>query len=294
MGSADARQLRRGDRVRHPKMKEWGLGEVRDVRGDHADVFFVEEGTKTVSVRHVALELLDPRPAHPLLDRLKPGTKYRSLKRSMQDFLADFEGGFYGDRYLTRERCYKVEAGRLARTELSREVVEAALAAGEHDGICERAAKVVNKTNLIFPNEKMDLRDGLKDAENRRAFATALSRLLHGEDEPAKRFERFVAVLRKVGAAKWTVATYFWFLVEPERYMFVKPSFIQGAAQMCAYDIAYTTDMDWPAYDRILTFSSYLKSELEKAERYDLLPRDFIDVYSFVWLISWYGENRRS
>ncbi len=294
MGSAGARQLWRGDRVLHPKMKEWGLGEVRDVRGDHADVFFVEEGTKTVSLRHVALELLDPRPAHALLDRLKPGTRYRSLKRSMEDFLADFEGGFLGDRYLTRERRYKVEAGALARTELAREVVEAALASGEHDDICERAARVVNKTNLIFPNEKMDLRDGLKDAGNRRAFATALSRLLHGEDAPANRFERFVAVLGKLGAAKWTIATYLWFLFEPERYMFVKPKYIQGAAQMCAYDIAYTTDMDWPAYDRILTFSSYLKSELEKAERDDLSPRDFIDVYSFVWLISWYGENRRS
>ncbi len=294
MEGAGVRQLRRGDRVRHPKMKEWGLGEVCDVRGDHADVFFVEEGTKTVSLRHVALERLDPRPAHALLDRLKPGTRYRSLKRSMEDFLADYEGGFYGDRYLTKERCYKVEAGRLARTELAREVVEAALAGGEHDDICERAARVVNKTNLIFPNEKMALRDGLKNAENRRAFATALSRLLHGEDAPANRFERFVAVLGNLGAAKWTVASYFWFLVEPERYMFVKPRYIQSAARMCAYDIAYTTDIDWPAYERMLTFSNYLKSELGRFERDDLSPRDFIDVYSFIWLISWYGDNRRS
>ena len=275
-------------------MTQWGLGEVRDVRGDHADVFFVEEGEKTVSLRHVALEALDPRPAHALLDRLKPGTKYRSLKRSMEDFLADFEGGFKGDRYRTRERDYKVEAGRLAREELARETVEAALEKGEHDDVCERAARVVNKTNLIFPNEKMDLRDGLKDAAGRRAFATALSNLLHGEGAPARRFERFVGVLSNLGAAKWTVATYFWFLVEPERYMFVKPTYIQGAARMCAYDIAYTTDIDWPAYERMLTFSDYLKSELERSEREELWPRDLIDVYSFIWLISWYGDDRRS
>ena len=292
MAGAGVRQLQRGDRVRHPRMTEWGLGEVRDVRGDHADVFFVGEGEKTVSLRYVALEVLDPRPDHALLDRLKPGTEFRSLRRSMEDFLAGYEGGFTGDSYVA-ERAFKVRAGRLARTELAREVVEAALARGDHGDVCERAKSVVKETPLIFRNEKMDLQDGLKDAAQRRKFAAALSDLLHGEGALPNRFERFVAVLSHLGAATWTVATYFWFLFEPERHIFVKPSYMRDAARMWAYDLGDTTDVNWPAYERMLTFSHYLKSELEETGRDELAPRDFIDVYSFVWLIL-YPDGRRS
>ena len=43
--------------------------------------------------------------------------------------------------------------------------------------ICGRAMQVVNKTNLIFPNEKMSLKDGLKPAGRHQAFAVALVRI---------------------------------------------------------------------------------------------------------------------
>ena len=33
-----------------------------------------------------------------------------------------------------------------------------------------RVLKIVNKTNLIFPNEKMALKDGLKSAENKKCL----------------------------------------------------------------------------------------------------------------------------
>ena len=291
MGTTGGPGLLLGNRVRHPRRKEWGLGEVLGVRGANADVFFVEAGRKTISTRYVALEVLDPKPVHALLDRLKPGGPYRSLGRSKEDFLRDYEGGFYGDRYLSKERSYKVDAGVLARRILAREEMERAFLAGQPDDVCEWAMRVVNKTNLIFPNEKMALRDGLKTARHREAFATALHGLLHGSDVPASRFERYAAVLGSLGAAKWTIATYFSFLMDPQRHMFVKPKRIQDAARMCAYDIDYTTDIEWSAYERMLGFSTYLKSDLDKDERDSLKPRDFIDVYSFIWLIAWYAPR---
>ena len=107
-----------GDRVRHPTRTEWGIGQVVRVDASRVVVFFVEAGTKTISLQHARLTILDPRPKHPLLDRLDPdaagGHAYRSMTRSVEGFLQDYPGGFYGDHYLRTERGYKVEAHELA------------------------------------------------------------------------------------------------------------------------------------------------------------------------------------
>ena len=111
---------------------------------------------------------------------------------------------------------YKVEAHELATTILGCTQLESLAASGAFGEICHRAMQVVNKTNLIFPNEKMDLKDGLKPAGRQREFALALYGLLHGEDDLPSRFQRFAAVLEDMGAGKWTVATYFPFLLFPD------------------------------------------------------------------------------
>ncbi len=63
-----------------------------------------------------------------------------------------------------------------------------------------------------------------------------------------------------MGAGKWTVATYFPFLLFPDEHQFIKPPYTQNAATICAFDIAYTPRPGWPAYGRMLRFSNYLKS----------------------------------
>ena len=61
-----------GDRVRHPTKTEWGIGQILSIQGSKAGVFFVETGTKKMSLSHVTLTNLDPPPSHPLLDRIDP------------------------------------------------------------------------------------------------------------------------------------------------------------------------------------------------------------------------------
>ena len=284
-----------GDRVRHPTRSEWGIGQVVRVDASRAVVFFVEAGTKTISLQHARLTILDPRPKHPLLDRLDPdaagGDGYRSMTRSVEGFLQDYPGGFYGDHYLGTERRYKVEAHELAATMLGRAELERLLAAGAFADVCRNALQVVNKTNLIFPNEKMSLKDGLKPAGREEAFAVALHALLHGEDPLPSRFDGFASVLEDLRVPKWTVATYFPFLMYPDRHQFIKPTYTQNAARICAFDIEYTPRPGWPAYERMLRFSDYLKSELAA-----LKPRDNIDVQSFMWAIAqeWSSAARRT
>ena len=83
----------KGDRVKHPKRDDWGLGEVlADSDGGAVRIFFVEAGEKTLS-----LDIIRPVPvagseaADPVLDNLKTdksasGIKYQSLTESIQFF----------------------------------------------------------------------------------------------------------------------------------------------------------------------------------------------------------------
>lgn len=277
----------KGQRVRHPTQPNWGIGEVlEDSTGDVVRVFFVGAGEKSISGKYASLIPLDPsEAAHPVLDNLQlvqtPGLKYRSIAESIQFFLESYPEGFHGERYLKEERAYKLSACALARDLLGTHVADDLRESAACDDVCARALRVINATNLVFPNEKMALRDGLKPDAARKAFADGLLELLHGAGPLGPRFEAFADVLRRIGADKWTIATYFPFLVFPDRFVFVKPTVTQNAAAVCAFDISYSSRINYATYERIQQFAEYLRGELAS-----LKPRDMIDVQSFMWCIA--------
>lgn len=284
--------LKKGDRVRHPINAEWGLGEVlADSNEEKVRVFFVEAGEKTISLKHVMLELISKdEAAHPVLDKLRVPPKrpaksgrirYQSLRESIEKFLERFPQGFYGDRFAEEERDYKVRAHQLAQDLLSKSELVRLLSANDYLEVCRRALRVSNETNLIFPNEKMALKDGLDVPSNQQAFATALFNLLYGDNGLKPRFERYADILEGIGAAKWTIATYFLFIVYPEEYVFLKPTVTKNAADISGFAINYRPDLNWRTYASVLVFANYLKAELV-----ELSPRDMIDVQSFIWCIA--------
>lgn len=281
-------EYRKGKRVRHPAKPDWGLGEVlEDSRGDKVRLFFVGAGEKTLSLSYVQLEpVTDEEAAHPLLDNLKTTSsdtaiRYQSVPQSIDYFLKHYTDGFYGQRFVREERDYKVQAHQLATELLGRDRFHALLDRGDASEICKGALKIVNATNLIFPNEKMALKDGLKTAEQEDSFARALFDLLYGEGEIQPRFEIFCSVLYEVGAGKWPVASYFPFICHPERFMFVKPTITQHVAALCGFEINYQPRLNWLTYHSVLELAQYLKSEIT-----ELHPRDMIDVQSFMWCIA--------
>ncbi len=147
--------------------------------------------------------------------------------------------------------------------------------------ITKRALKVVNATNLIFPNEKMSLKDGLVDEAAQKAFSIALHELLFGKEELGKKFKVFSRVLEDIDAAKWTIVSYFLFILIPEKYMFVKPTITQHSSELCGFEINYKPNLNWLTYRSVLDFSNYLFSAIS-----ELKPRDMIDVQSFMWCIA--------
>lgn len=270
-----------GDRVGHPARPEWGPGEILAVSGETKfTIYFALAGQKLL--KNVALvRLTGPESSHPLLEnRLrsgKRGAKTRSILDMKDNFLEEFPGGFEDPKYAKFERAYKVAAGDLLKRTLSSKELNVLLSAGDHAEICKRALAVISGTNLVFPNEQITLRDGLT-RDGSVPFSRALADLLYGAGSSRDRYEHFWKTLQIIGAPKWTIATYFRFLAEPETQMFLKPEATKAVADACGFELNYRPDLNWGTYERLLTFSAFLKDAIA-----DLRPRDMIDLQGFIW-----------
>jgi len=281
-------EYKKGERVKHPKLKDWGIGEVlADSNGINVDIFFVGKGKKSISLEVVEpIKVVGDEANHPVLDNLKidklsAGIKYKSLRDSIDYFKERFPEGFYGEEFKGEERDYKDKAHHLADDLLGENIFSKLIKNEEYAEITKRALKVVNSTNLIFPNEKMALKDGLLKDDAKKIFSISLYNLLYGDDTLEDRFNKFSRVLENINASKWTTASYFMFIVLPDKYMFVKPTITQYTAELCGFEINYKPQLNWLTYKLVLEFSNYLFSELS-----ELKPRDMIDVQSFMWCIA--------
>lgn len=278
----------KGERVKRLDIPEWDIGQVLEESFEEkVRVFFVGVGEKHLKLSLANLTKVQGDEAHSsLLDNLtsvksvKKGkvVQYRNLNELIVNFKVYSPEGFYGDTYLQRERNHKEEAHNLIMNLLDKESFNSLLTSQSYNEICKRAMQVVNKTNLVFPNEKMSLRDGLKSERHEEQFSEKLYYLLHGDDELKKRFNAFSDCLMDLKAAKWTTATYFLFIMYPEQEMFLKPTVTQKAADICRFELDYRPEPNWFTYHRLREFSQYLLQELSELE-----PRDMIDVQSFIW-----------
>ncbi|MYL82780.1 DUF3553 domain-containing protein [Desulfovibrio aerotolerans] len=287
--------IKNGDYVTHIKLPQWGLGKVIELLESGAvRVFFEFEGEKKMQ-RHFLTPAQAPE-SHPVLekidlDRALDGTvSFPNLEAA---FLKMFPEGFDDQRYLAEERSYRLEASRSLHAELGCETLEALLRAGDYEAVCLLAKKLLAKTTLVFPNEKTALTDGFKKGDDQKEhFAKALDILLYGEGELGPRFTGFVEVLDELGVCKWTIATYFLYLLDPSRHIFIKPTYIQKAAQAYGFDIGYTTRPNWACYQRMLRLVDYVASQLAKREL--LNPHDLVDVQGFIWCSIFDGKAARA
>ena len=281
--------LKKDQYVINEKIPDWGIGKVIDIiNKDRAKIFFEYGGYRTFVCKKNSLtevthsEVNTDSFMHINSETMSEEKKilYTDLLSLQKYFLQEFPGGFSGKKYHDNERDYKDEGHTFAIDMLNQKSFEEDLHAEDYGNIIIRVLKVVNNLNLLFPNEKKVLRDGLKEEENQKLFAQSLYNLLYGTDDFKDRFQEWIRTLAVIGADKWTIASYFLFIVYPEKYMFVKPTITQVAADMNAYPIAYTPGLNWNTYNKILMLSEYLKQNLQKLE-----PKDMIDVQSFMWCI---------
>jgi len=63
------------------------------------------------------------------------------------------------------------------------------------------------------------------------------------------------------------------------------------AAENRGFDIQYSSQLSWGAYNRILDFSNDLFNRLSESDNEFLHPRDMIDIQSFMWCTYSKGWN---
>jgi hypothetical protein len=278
-------KIEQGAFVRHQNQASWGMGKVLEVvPPDKVRIRFAAGGEKLLVVSAAALELVEPSEAdqRQLVERrarTRRAGQLRSHDELVQAFLAKYPGGFDSPEYTREERDFKVKAHELATRELAADTLRAALEAGRHDDIVEAALRVMNATTLVFPNEKIAFRNSVASPAARATFAPVFVELLHGAGPFKDRFDEFAELLAEAGAGKWTVATYYPYLLFPREHMFLKPEVTQRAADAYGYSLEYEARPNWNTYEKLLAFSQMLSERLEP-----LKPRDMLDVQSFLWV----------
>ena len=96
------------------------------------------------------------------------------------------------------------------------------------------------------------------------------------------RFKGFVRVLNLLEIDRWSYATLFGFIRFPEQRAFIKPTVIQNVAKALCWRINYKSEPNWPSYAAILRLYKHLSTSLVEE---GLVPRDMIDVQSFIWSV---------
>lgn len=293
-----------GYRVKHLTKTEWGIGEViADEAGGRVKIFFEDVGAKEFDLSHAKFvfltgdegksEYLTALVNHHkaelkksvLTGKQKPS--FMPFSKAVENFLSYFPEGFQDPKYLvgaTNERQYKVDANELMLSLLNQSDFLELLEKGDVKEIRDRAKKVVNKTNLISPYEKIWFSNGIAAEVNQKRFAESLFDLLYGDGEMHVRFEQFANLLSEIGAAKWPIATYFLFVTFPKTQMFLKPIVTQDAANVLGQEINYKPEPNWLTYSQVLALAERIRVELNKDGRQILAPRDMIDVQSFIWV----------
>jgi hypothetical protein len=275
--------------VWNARMPEWGYGLVRSVTGKKLDILFEHGGRRLLRQDFADLEEVDPESIDddsPLHDR-KQWRRLESQKafqaefgRMLARFLEVFPGGFTDPRYIASERDYKLKAIAFAGEHLTAEALEQTRQSGGSAAIVEAILSATTLTNLIHPRWERSLLSAIPEAHHD-ALADAFINLLHGADDYAQRLTDFARLLAEFRAGKWTIATYFGFLLRPDEHPFVKPDAVRYAAKALQQELHYTAQPNPRTWRNIVRLYADVGARLT-AEGHP--PADTIDIQTFLWV----------
>lgn len=300
-----------GQIVEHANKPEWGPGKVVHVRGDLCWAYWRDREDQNPHKRMAPIKMNLPflRPStitsDPVLENLPPfmvaeerfdvRRGFLTPRQAVEFFLKQFPDGFNDPQYLHREREYKVaasaEAGRLLNPTECLRLLESA-SPGQIEETVTAAIRSGNKAvAALHAIEFVALQDSLKVPQAARQFLESLLPIVSGSDPSTEDLDQYFKALgslpRREGGARvatWPNATLLPALLQPSRYVFVKPETFKAFAEVMGRDIAYDASPNAKTYSRILSMSNELLSHTLK----ELAPRDLIDVQGFIWVVAKY------
>jgi len=265
--------------VKNPLKEEWGVGKVLENTGNNIfQVFFLNCGLKKFNRKQNPLVEIDSVNDE-LFENINTDNSEKFIPNSnlIKYFLENYNDGFSEKEYISKERNHKVKAKDLAIKLLNKEEYEELLKNSDYDEIIQRALKIINTTTLVLANEKTAIRDGLSSDDAKVEFSELLFNLLYDQDNEKQHFINFSTFLESIAANKWTIVSYFQFLIHSNNHMFIKPPVIQNITDIVGYDIKYKLKLNWNTYNRVQKFAKYLKNNINELE-----PKDMIDMQSFI------------
>jgi hypothetical protein len=283
--------------VRNAAIPEWGLGVVASEAPKTLDVLFEGGGHRNISRSSPHLiEVSDSDvPKEHRLRRREDWPKVESdAKRAtakqdlpkrfdalVKEFFAFFPTGLHSPECDREERDYKVDASVHARKELNPGALDELLAAGNHTEVLHRVRRSISKVNLVYPNELMKFGD-IPTTSHPEVARRLVTLVRAGKDTPTA-LEALAEALAPHGAAKWTIVSLIPFLLAPEEWPFVKPTFIERGVKATGIDVEYQPTPNARTYSLIRELYEVVAINLG---RKGFAPRDFIDVQTFLWVAS--------
>ncbi|MBS0512918.1 MAG: hypothetical protein JSR42_17260 [Proteobacteria bacterium] len=259
------------DKGKTQKLDSWSLNELHAARRNALD------------------RRNDPRFANRVtehVEAIEAEIERRSLPGMIARFREVYPGGFYGEKQASEERENKVAASLLCKTLFQCENLSRLIESKNWIELHDCLKQVVSATNLIQGSfEKPKLLDKLIQPATAEVFFEALRSCLYGDGDFIDRFDDFCDVLDQADLAKWTYATYIPFLLEPEKYIFVKPEMLKHCIEKSNHWIVYESRPSGKKYREIIEYADWLKNKIK-----ELAPRDMIDVHSFMWYMAPTGK----
>jgi len=201
--------------------------------------------------------------------------------RCYSKFLRFFPEGFRDPFYVERERGSIWAAHEQWESRLGPAAFRVMLDEAKYAEIAALAMNIESPTNLLFPFERIALRDAITTPAAVKTLATGLYDYLEGKPEPG-RFERWVAALdslprKQTRILTWPLVTVFGFLARPDTHMFLMPNVTRAGARQYGFELRYQSQPNWDTYDSLLELATVIRRDLR-----DLSSSDMIDIQSFI------------
>jgi hypothetical protein len=218
----------------------------------------------------------------------KQSARVVSFDEQVALFLGDYPGGFSDPAWLqeargigtgrktTRHRDPAIER---ARSLLSAEELAPLIRDENHYEIIARAQQALEGCSLVSTSQAALLSS--VHPSKQRAFAFALHDWLHGDDPPARHFDRLVTNLEgPKRTPSWPLVTAFAALVDPDNHVCVKPSVVQQQAKVLAPNLVLQRRPSHGEYELVRGLAQSITEELNARE---LVPKDRLDIHDFIW-----------
>ena len=223
--------------VKHTKKQEWGVGEILETNGYKITIDFINAGVKLLNSKIALLEeILDEgeitkyKEDKLLCTLNNKKTKKISVKENfpvedlIQIFLSVYPEGFTDSNYIENERKYKENMINEFKINLSKEKLSQSLVEKNYSELAEVSKKLISASKNIHSIEKTNFRKAISKKENQERFIKSMHDLFYTDTKSEEeRFIDFKDCLESINCNKWTIITYFMSMLNPERYLFLKP-----------------------------------------------------------------------